>query len=309
MLSLLILVPLFAVLALNVFYNGTVRKASFWALLLFSVFQIALSFGLLAGLSEKTEDIYASFLRLHIAADNISIILILCIGIVTFVSAFAAKQLIHNETRRFDFMNLTLLCVAGMNGIVVVKDIFTLYIFIEIAAVSSYILIALDKDRAGLRAAFKYLIISSIATILMITSISLLLMISGTTNFIEIKRIIGTSPDNVIIKFSLGIFLCGLFIKAGIIPFHGWLPDAYSSAPAPVSILLAGIVTKTVGVYSIMRIVISVFGFVPGVRSILLMTGAVSIVFGAFAALGHKDFKRILAYSSISQVGYIILGF
>jgi multicomponent Na+:H+ antiporter subunit D len=93
-----------------------------------------------------------------------------------------------------------------------------------------------------------------------------------------------------------------------LVPFHGWLPDAYSSAPAGVSILLAGIVTKATGVYTLIRLTTAVFGFSAPVKSILLFVGAISIIIGALAALGQKDFKRMLAYSSISQIGYIIIG-
>jgi len=106
----------------------------------------------------------------------------------------------------------------------------------------------------------------------------------------------------------VALFLAGLAVKAGIVPFHFWVPDAYASAPAPVSVLLAGIVTKTCGVYTLMRLVDAVFGYTDPIRRVLLVSGVISIVAGAILALPQKDFKRMLAYSSISQVGYIILG-
>jgi len=106
----------------------------------------------------------------------------------------------------------------------------------------------------------------------------------------------------------MSLFLCAAFIKSGLMPFHGWLPDAYSAAPSSVSVLLAGIVTKTVGIYTVIRIVESIFGFGAPIKNLLLLIGTISIVLGALAALGQSDFKRMLAYSSISQVGYIILG-
>jgi multicomponent Na+:H+ antiporter subunit D len=93
-----------------------------------------------------------------------------------------------------------------------------------------------------------------------------------------------------------------------VVPFHGWLPDAYSSAPSAVSVLLAGIVTKTSGLYTLIRLVDAVFGYGAPIRQLLLVAGLVSIVIGAVAALGQRDLKRMLAYSSISQVGYIVLG-
>jgi multicomponent Na+:H+ antiporter subunit D len=112
---------------------------------------------------------------------------------------------------------------------------------------------------------------------------------------------------SLFVKLAIALFLCGLFIKSGIVPFHGWLPDAYSAAPSAVSVFLAGIVTKATGVYVLMRLVISVLGFSPAVKAALMFFGLFSIIAGALAAMGQKDFKRMLSYSSISQVGYIVL--
>jgi multicomponent Na+:H+ antiporter subunit D len=106
---------------------------------------------------------------------------------------------------------------------------------------------------------------------------------------------------------AIGLFICGLLIKGGVVPFHGWLPGAYSAAPAAASVLLAGIATKTSGIYALIRLTTSVFANNESVNHILLLAGAISILVGAFAAMGQSDFKRMLAYSSISQVGYIIL--
>jgi multicomponent Na+:H+ antiporter subunit D len=106
----------------------------------------------------------------------------------------------------------------------------------------------------------------------------------------------------------VGLFIGGLSVKAGLVPFHGWLPDAYSAAPPAVSVLLAGIVTKTTGVYSLIRLSSEVFGFAYRLDLVLIVLGLLSILVGALAALGQKDMKRMLAYSSLSQVGYIVLG-
>jgi multicomponent Na+:H+ antiporter subunit D len=132
-------------------------------------------------------------------------------------------------------------------------------------------------------------------------------MVSGSTSFSVIKQAVSANGNNGILVIALALFTTGLLIKGGLVPFHGWLPDAYSSAPAPASVILAGIVTKTTGIYSLIRIVNDVFGFSESVKNILLFVGALTILVGAFAALGQKDFKRMLAYSSISQVGYIVL--
>jgi len=131
-------------------------------------------------------------------------------------------------------------------------------------------------------------------------------MFAGDTSFESVRDAV-QGTNNFYAVLAVGLFMGGLFIKGGLIPFHGWLPDAYSSAPAGVSVLLAGIVTKTTGIYTLIRVVSEIFGFNETIKSILLLLGIISIFVGAFAALLQTDFKRMLAYSSISQVGYIVL--
>jgi multicomponent Na+:H+ antiporter subunit D len=198
--------------------------------------------------------------------------------------------------------------LACSNGIALVRDIFSLYVFIEITSIVSFILISFNRERDNLEGAFKYIVLSAVASVLMLTSIALILFISGDTSFALVSLTLATTAHNYLVLAAVGLFLCGLFIKSGLVPFHGWLADAYVAAPAAVSVLLAGIVTKAVGVYALMRLVVDVFPFTPVVQNILFCAGLFSVLLGAFAALAQNDFKRMLSYSSISQVGYIVLG-
>jgi multicomponent Na+:H+ antiporter subunit D len=192
--------------------------------------------------------------------------------------------------------------------VVLLTDLFSLYVFLEVTSVASFVLIAFNKDLRGIEGAFKYLILSAVATILMLTAIALFVMVAGGTSFSGIHDVLRSSGGKLIPKIAIGAFICGLFIKGGLVPFHGWLPDAYSAAPAPVSVLLAGIVTKVSGIYALIRLICTVLPGSTALDYTLMFIGTVSIVIGALAALGQKDLKRLLAYSSISQVGYIILG-
>ena len=195
-----------------------------------------------------------------------------------------------------------------MNGTVLVTDLFSLFVFIEVTAVSSFILIASSRDIRALEGAFKYVILSAVAGIMMFTSVALLMMVAGGTSFTEVRSAVHASGSNLLVKIAVGAFFCGLFIKGGLVPFHGWLPDAYSAAPAPVSVLLAGIVTKVAGIYGLVRLASGVLGPSDSLNLVLLVVGALSVVVGALAAIGQNDLKRMLAYSSISQIGYIVLG-
>jgi len=308
MYSLLVLLPFFTAMVLNLPFRGLMRRLAFWLGFLLSVMQIGMVLSPEFFSWAVRLDIFDRFMKFNFAVDGLSLILLLSIGIISLVAILMGKYMIKGEEESFNFINLLLLIMAGMNGVVMVRDIFSLYVFLEITAVSSFILIAFHKDSDGLEAAFKYIILSAVATILMLGAIALFLLVAGDTQFSTISAALKNSPQASVILLGIGIFICGLFIKAGLMPFHGWLPDAYSAAPAPVSVLLAGIVTKTVGVYTLIRLTSSIFGFSDPIKQVLLLVGAISIVFGALAALGQNDFKRMLAYSSISQVGYIIIG-
>ena len=246
------------------------------------------------------------FFPLLFTVDRLSQVLLLSIGLVTFAALVVGYGTIVDENRRFNFFNLMFLAMIGMNGVVMVSDFFSLYVYLEITAVSCYILISFNKDSRGLEGAFKYLILSAVASVMMLLAIGVFMVSAGGITFPAVAEAL-KGYEGFLPILAIVLFLGGLFIKGGLVPFHGWLPDAYSSAPSAATILLAGIVTKTTGVYTLIRIVSQVFGFSGVVQTTLLVIGAITILVGALACLGQRDFKRMLAYSSISQVGYIIL--
>ena len=308
MYSWFVLLPFLGAIVLNLPVRALMQKVAFGFCLFIAVLQMCLVVFPKYLLAGNGLDVLGTFLKFNFSVDFLSRVLLFCIGLVLFCTLLVQRYRTKNEKQIFDFANLSLLILAGMNGVVLVRDIFSLYVFLEITAVGSFILIAFDDNLAAFEGAFKYIVLSVVATVLMLSAIALLLMVAGDTTFASLGAAIKNSPDKFLISLSLAIFICGCFIKGGLVPFHGWIADAYSSAPASVSVLLAGIVTKTVGIYTLIRIIIAVFGFSASVSSILLAVGMFSVVLGALAALGQNDFKRMLAYSSISQVGYIILG-
>jgi len=308
--SLMILIPLFGVIILNLLFAGNVRMRRWAFLFALAVFvlQIVVAVFHHPFLWKNSLDRIDSFFGVSFFVDHLSFIMFICIGMVSITSLFVARYTMAEESGRFKFTNLLILASLGMSGIIMVKDIFSLYVFMEITAVSSFLLIAYPKSLESLEGSFKYLILSAVATVLMLSSIGLLLLVSGSTSFSAIAAGIGASRNSSLVILAVGLFICGLFIKGGLVPFHGWLPDAYMAAPAPASILLAGIVTKAAGIYTLIRIVTSLFPYDQAVNSILMFIGTISIFVGAIAAIGQDNFKRMLAYSSISQIGYIILG-
>ncbi|MDP3791738.1 MAG: proton-conducting transporter membrane subunit [Candidatus Omnitrophota bacterium] len=306
--SLLILLPLFGVIVLNLPLGNIMRRLAFIFAFGLFLMQIVLAIFHYPGIWTDKLQAVDTFFKVTFAVDHLSFIVILSIGIVSLTSLMVGRYTIADEDKRFNFINLLIIASLGMCGIVMVQDIFSLYVFLEVVAVSAFILIALDREKKALEGAFKYIVMSAIATIMMLSSIALIILVAGDTSFTAVRQALLVSSDAFIVKLAIGLFICGLFVKGGLVPFHGWLPDAYSQAPSAVSVLLAGIVTKVSGIYTLIRLTTAIFGFTGNIKGVLLLVGVISMLFGAFAALTQNNFKRMLAYSSISQVGYILAG-
>ena len=279
----------------------------------FSLFLLSLQVFLVLSpakeLVEARNYLLSYLFKFDLYLDNLSQILLLCIGIVSFVTVLVSRSFIQDEDERFNFLSLLLLAVAGMNAAVMARDVFSLYVFLEVTAIASFVVIAFTKTNQALEGAFKYIIFSAVATVFMLCGIAILILICGDTSFSVISAVLKNSPHDVLINIAIALLIIGTLIKSGVMPFHGWLADTYSSAPAYSSVFLAGIVTKAVGVYSLIRLGGSVFALAFPLQNIFMFLGAFSIVMAAIAALEQDDLKRMLAYSSISQIGYIILGF
>ncbi len=308
MLSLFITIPLAAVLFLNLPFRALMKRLVFSLGIALTLAQTVLSVLAILGIWDVRSVPVSPLFKFNIAVDSLSLLLLLCTGIVLLVTILVSKSFIQEGESRFNFINLIIIALCGANGIALARDIFSLYVFIEVTSITSFILIVFNKDRDAFEGAFKYIILSAIATVFMLSAIGLIFLIAGDMSFSAVHAALDSSAHTSLVLFATGVFLCGLFIKAGAVPFHAWLADAYTAASAPVSVYLAGIATKALGVYTLIRIVVSVFGFNAPVNSVLLFIGAVSVVVGAVAALTQTDFKRMLAYSSISQIGYIALG-
>ncbi|MCX6992269.1 MAG: proton-conducting transporter membrane subunit [Kiritimatiellaeota bacterium] len=312
---LLIIVPLLALLALNLPWMRLMNRLALWVGLILCLTQACLVIYAPAFFLEAPSLWLGRLFLFEPSVDYLSLVMFLAIAIVGAAALMVCRYSIHTAAEpgtcannRFLVINLVILALTGMNGVVLANDLFSLYVFLEITAVASYILIAAEKGRDAFEGAFKYLIMSAVATALILAAIALLMLTAGDLSYVNIKLAIMASPHSGVVLAAVAMLVVGLFIKGGLIPFHGWLPDAYSAAPAAISVLLAGIVTKTTGVYTLIRIVISIIGLSDTLENLLLFIGAASMLVGALAALGQSDFKRMLAYSSISQVGYMVLG-
>jgi multicomponent Na+:H+ antiporter subunit D len=247
-------------------------------------------------------------LGINLVLDGLSELLILAVSVVSFAAMLFSAGYMERYTAKPKFLSLFLLMVAGMNGVVLSGDIFNLFVFLEIASIASYALVGFGCGHEELEASFKYMVLGSIASMFVLFGIGLVYGNTGSLNMAYISKAITGTGLNKGLTFALGLFIVGFGLKAALVPFHAWLPDAHPSAPAPISAMLSGVLIKTLGVYALTRVVFNVFGISIQLGWILLVLGVLSMVSGAFLAIGQWDFKRLLAYSSISQLGYVVMG-
>jgi len=307
MVTLCILVPFILLLILNLPFKFLNAQVAFWLSAALFLIQVLFVF-IHSWLPWSNYPVaLGQFFKFKLALDPLALIMLFTIGIVVFVSLLVAKGTITTEKRKFNFINLLLVSLIGMNATVLVADIFSLYVFVEITAVAVFVLMAIEKNRFAIEGTFKYLVLSMIASIFILTSLAFFILACGEISFAGIHNAFLANSNIILLNFAVGLFLCGLFIKCGVVPFHGWVPDAYSEAQSAVSVLLAGIVTKITGVYVLMRLFTSVFVLKETFGNVIMLIGVISIVFAALAAFKQNNIKRMLSYSSISQVGYIIL--
>jgi multicomponent Na+:H+ antiporter subunit D len=196
-----------------------------------------------------------------------------------------------------------LLCLSGLLGITITGDVFNLFVFLEISSISAYALIAMGPERRALHAAYKYLIMGSIGATFIVIGIGMLYMMTGTLNMGDLAdRLPQVSARTVSVAFAF--LTVGISLKLALFPLHAWLPDAYTYAPSTVTAFLASTATK-VAFYVLLRVFFSVFGLVFSYETMTLNGIFLPL---ALAALYQGNVKRLLAYSSVAQIGYMILG-
>ncbi len=240
--------------------------------------------------------------------DGLTAFMLVTVNLVTFLIAIYSVNYMEKYTAKVYFYTLFLLMLAGMNGLIITGDLFNLFVFLEIASVASYALVAFGTEKHELEAAFKYSVMGTIGALFVLLGIALLYSYTSTLNMADMANVLAQKEGNSITLLVTVLFIMGFGLKAAIVPFHAWLPDAHPSAPAPISAMLSGVLIKSLGVYAMARVFFNIFGLTPTLSGILMFLGALSMVIGVFLAIGQWDFKRLLAYHSISQIGYVILG-
>jgi len=245
--------------------------------------------------------------------DHLNAFVLVIVSFVSLVVAIYSKRSVEQELpeKIVFFYCVFLLQVAGLLGIVVTGDMFNLYVFLEIASLAGYALIAIGEDGAPF-ASFNYLIFGTIGACFYLLGVGYLYVSTGSLNMADLFQILPDLYQSKVVLVAFAFFMVGVSLKMALFPLHVWLPDAYTYAPSAVSALLAPLMTK-VGAYVMIRIMFTVFEpyfsieLIP-VAAVLGWMAAGAILFGAVMALAQTDLKRMLAYILVSEVGYIALG-
>jgi multicomponent Na+:H+ antiporter subunit D len=209
------------------------------------------------------------------------------------------------------FYALVQLMVAGLAGITVTGDLFNLFVWLEIASLTVYALVAVAGGRA-LRASYNYVIMGSIGAVFYIFGVGWIYSVTGTLNMADMRLLLPTIYDNRAVQLAFAFIVVGIMIKAYIFPLHLWQPDAYTYAPSSISAMVASIHGKVM-IYILIRLVFSVFTldfvrYYIGLDLLICWVAAIGILAGSYFAIKQRNLKRMLAYSSVAQFGYIMLG-
>lgn len=245
--------------------------------------------------------------------DGLAAFILLVINAIAFLVLVHSKKISEVEFpgKKMAYYTVSMLLMLGFNGMVLTGDLFNLYVFLEISSLSSYALIAIGKKRAPF-SAFRYLIIGTVGGSLYLLGVGFLYTVTGTLNIIDMHAMLPQVIGHSSVIAALILMVVGVGVKAALFPLHGWLPDSYTYASSTSSALIAPIGTK-VAAYILLRIVLFLFGVelvddqLP-VTTIIGVFAGIGILYGSIMAIAQSEMKKMLAYSSVSQIGYIIMG-
>ena len=244
-------------------------------------------------------------LGINLTIGPLGNILALIISLVGFVVAIYNIKFVTEEPTEKYYM-LFLLIITGATGVVLTGDLFNMFVFLEITSISAYALTAFIRDRNGAEAAFKYLLIGGIASTMILLGIAIIYTYTGTLNLADIAQKM-QYVDPKIALAAMVLLIVGFGVEAELFPLNGWAPDAYSQAPTPVGAVFGGIVVKA-GVYGLARIIYTIFNF-EGVFYFLMIMGLITLLMAEMSAMRQSQIKRMLAFSSIGQMGLVFIAF
>ncbi len=241
-------------------------------------------------------------------------VLLIVTGIAAVVFPYARRSVeaeIPAEKHHLFYAAL-LLCLTGLLGIVITGDAFNVFVFLEVASLSTYSLISLGKDKRSLTSAFQYLVMGTMGGTSILIGIGLMYAVTGSLNMEDLAIRMAAMEDKRTLLVAFTFFCVGISLKLAVFPLHQWLPNAYTYAPSTVTAFVAATFTK-VSFYVLLRVIFTLFGadlaFLDlHFDKVLLVLGLLGVFTGSLVAIYQENIKRMLAYSSVAQIGYMIIG-
>ncbi|MDP5345165.1 MAG: monovalent cation/H+ antiporter subunit D family protein [Paracoccaceae bacterium] len=315
--ALQVVVPLIGAVICAMLRNGTLAWG--WALIV-SVLTAAISTMLFVAVQAGGTISYglggwAPPYGIEYRVDLLSAFILLIVSWAGAIIMVYARQSVMHEIdagKRAWYYCMYLLCLTGLLGIAITGDAFNAFVFMEVSSLSMYTLIAMGKNRRALLSSYQYLIMGTIGATFYVIGVGILFTLTGSLNFVDIaERLVTMQMERPAIA-AITFLTVGISLKLALFPLHSWLPNAYAYAPSVTTSFLAGTATK-VAIYLLMRIFFSTFGeakvfeILP-TTTILVLLSVSAMIGASLVAVFQDDVKRVLAYSSVAQVGYITLG-
>ncbi len=247
--------------------------------------------------------------------DAVNAYILVIVSAIGAIVALYGRHSVNKEIPQnqiYLFYTAYLLCLTGLLGMTATGDAFNVFVFLEISSLSTYAMLAMGKDRRGLTASYQYLVMGTLGATFYVIGLGLLYMMTGTLNIVDLHAKLADMDGNIrTLQAALAFLTVGLSLKLALFPLHLWLPNAYTYAPSTVTAFLAATATK-VAVYVMLRVFFTIFGVdifeETGLAPVLMALAIAGMFIASTVAIFQNNLKRLLAYSSVAQIGYIMLG-
>ena len=306
-----LLTPLFSAVLCLFFWNSP--KGQKWVFFIGSSLMLASSGWLLSqlwhgGIQVVEAGNWPAPFGITLVADMLSAVMVVLVALSGWLIFIYSLSSLDVRRVKFGFYPVLLFLMFGLCGALLAGDVFNLYVWFEIMLVSCFVLLTLGGTRDQLEGSVKYVVINFISSAIFLTGIGIVYGLTGALNMAEVALRMREVPEQGLVTVAAMFFIISFGLKSAIFPLFFWLPPAYHTPPIPITAMIAGLLSK-VGVYALIRFFTLIFPYDTGyTHTILLWAAGLSMVVGAFGAIAQNDTRKILSFSIVSQIGYLIMG-